>query len=404
VIRLGYGSDSDLYLELPDSIEVFNCSAPHGVELADPERAVAQALADPFDFPPLSQATVTGDRVVLALDQTVPQAAKMVSGVLRSLFQGDTRPEDVTIVTDGSDGFAGPLLSGFSDDVRFAVKVLLHDPDDARNHAYLAASKEGHPIHVHRALVDADVLVPIGVTRLQRTLAYYGAATSLFPLFSDRATLQRYCRSDTDDHEAHARRCRSESREVAWLLGSLMSVQVIPGAGDSLLAVLAGDLRTMDEHGQRLCARAWRFPLPKRAGIVVASVGGNAAQQTWEGFARALDVALACVTENGAVVLCTSLATRPGPALRRLTSWTGDDVLPKRIRRDFSGDGLSALRLADAREHVHVYLMSSLEDVQVEELGVAPVSTAHEIERLCRHYESCVVLGNAQFAGVSIEG
>ncbi len=404
MFTLPYGAESKLDLELPDTIEVFDCSAPHGDELPDAVEAVERALADPINFPPLNQATVPGDRVVVTVDQAVPQAASVLTGVIRTMLRGETRAEDITVLTDGSADFAAQLLALLPDDVRYCVKTVIHDPDDGKSMAYLAISTEGKPIHVNRVLTDADVLIPIGVLRLDSTLAYHGASGSLFPLFSDRPTQQRFCRAEDDDRDGYENRLRAESREAAWLLGALLTVQVIPGRGESILSILAGDIRTINKRGREACERAWQFPIPRRAGIVVATVGGGTAQQTWEGFARALDVALNAVAERGAVVLCTSLAVRPGPALRRLTSWSEEGVLPKRIRRDLSGDGLSAAKLADAREHVHVYLMSSLSGNHVEQLGIAPVSSAQEIERLCRHFDSCVLLGNAQYAQITVEG
>lgn len=402
MFKLQYGAQLQLDLELPDDITVFDYSNPRGTELSDTPDAVIRALENPIDFPPLNQATVSGDKVVVTIDQSVPLATKIVEGLMQALLRGETRPEDITLLTDGSSEFAGQLLNNFPDDIRYSVRTVVHDPDDTKSMSYLAASSEGHPIHVNRVLTDADVLLPVGVLRLNSTLAYHGAAGCLYPLFADRVTQQRYCRCEDDNRDTYERHRREESREVAWLLGSLLTLQVVPGRGDTVLAVLAGDIRQMDQRGRQACEEAWRFPIPKKAGIVVATVGG-ATQQTWEDFARALDAALAAVEPNGAVVLCTDLATRPGPALRRLTSWNEEDVLPKRIRRDLSGDGLSALRIADARDHVHVYLMSSLRENQVEPLGIAPVSSAQEIERLCRHFDSCVLLGNAQYAQVTIE-
>jgi hypothetical protein len=42
-------------------------------------------LAQPLEFPPLAQAAVLGDRVVLALDSGVPQAPAIIAEVFRSL-------------------------------------------------------------------------------------------------------------------------------------------------------------------------------------------------------------------------------------------------------------------------------------------------------------------------------
>lgn len=402
MFSLRYGAESQLQLELPESIEIFDHSSPHGPEVADPTAAVMQALAAPIGYPPLIEATVPGDRVVIAVEGTVPQAESIVAGCLRTLLNARARPEDILVLTNGHAEFAASLLQSAAADVRYAVKVLRHDPTDKQSQAYLAATKEGNPIHVHRTLVDADVVIPIGLLRHDTSLAYYGSAGTLFPTFSDRETQQRYARSETDDRARYQRARRQESQEVAWLLGAPMTVQVIPGGQDAVLGVIAGEMRAVDKEGQRLCRQAWRCDLPHRAGLVIASLGGGPSQQTWEGFARALDAALAAVADQGSIVVCSSLAERPGPALKAIAAWSADQVLPKRIRRDLSGDGLSAMRIADARTHVHVYLLSELSRSNVEELGIGHVTSPDEIARLCRQYDSCALLGDAQYATVTI--
>ncbi|MFM2092996.1 MAG: hypothetical protein RIS70_120 [Planctomycetota bacterium] len=402
MFSLRYGPESQLRLELPASIEIFDHSSPQGLEIADPAAAVIEALAAPLDYPPLTAATVPGDRVVVAVDCTVPQAGKVLEGCLRTLIGGQTRPEDIRVLTNGDTTFAESLLQWAPGDVRYAIKVTRHDPDDKQSHAYLAATEEGNPIHVNRLLVDADVVLPVGVLRLDSSLAYYGSAGTIFPSFADRETQKRYERSETDDRSRHEQARRKESQEVAWLLGAPMTLQIIPGRQDALLGVIAGEIRAIDKEGQRLCQQAWNYRLPHRAGLVVATIGGGPSQQTWEGFARALDAALDAVAEQGAVVLCTSLSERPGPAMKSIASWSGDKAVPKRIRRDLSGDGLSAFQIADTRERVHVYLMSDLPQAKVEELGLGHVTGPDEIARLCRQYDSCALLGDAQYAAVTI--
>ncbi len=43
--------------------------------VADPATAVAEALSNPLGYPPLTQASVPGDRVVIAIDSDVPLLA-----------------------------------------------------------------------------------------------------------------------------------------------------------------------------------------------------------------------------------------------------------------------------------------------------------------------------------------
>ena len=132
-----------------------------------------------------------------------------------------------------------------------------------------------------------------------------------------------------------------------------------------------------------------------RQGIAVRAGAPSPDAGTVEGLRR-LFLSAKSIAYSASVsgqYLTTELIQRLGIA---------DQVLPKRIRRDLSGDGLSAMRIADARTHVHVYLLSELSRSNVEELGIGHVTSPDEIARLCRQYDSCALLGDAQYATVTI--
>ena len=50
---------------------------------------------------------------------------------------------------------------------------------------------------------------------------------------------------------------RGEADEAGWLLGARFTIQVVPGGGDDVLAVLAGDLDAVCRAGSQRCEDAW---------------------------------------------------------------------------------------------------------------------------------------------------
>jgi nickel-dependent lactate racemase len=396
-----YGTDSTLRIDLPDDIDVTDCTAPHGVPLDDPVAAVAAALADPLNFPALSRAVVPGDRVVLALDGGVPQSAAAVAAVVHTLMEGRIEPHDITILRTMADARAGldPVVL-LAPHIREAIRVEVHDPSDTKSLAYLAASKDGQPIYFNRTICDADVVLPIGAVRLDWSLGYAGIHGGLFPTFSNDATQQRFCTAAAD-WAAQQRRHREEADEAAWLLGVQFTLQIVPGPRNSVLHVLAGDANTVNDRGRQLCEMAWHYRIPRRASLVVATIEGGEDQQTWENFARALFAASRAVADDGAIVLCTELQCQPGPALKRLASPAGIDAAMRAIRREHTADAVSASLLAEAQQRARVYLLSRLSDEVVEDMGLGYVGRAEEIGRLSRQHDSCILVGNAQYALVT---
>jgi nickel-dependent lactate racemase len=394
--ELNYGTGATVRIDVPEAAVIANCPAPRGEPLDDPVAAVAVGLLDPLDFPPVSQATVPGDQIVLAVDRAVPQAAAVVAGVVHALLEGHTQASDIMIVSTDPD--AARLTSLLADDVRAQIRVITHDPRDADAIGFLANSQEGKEIRFNRALLEADVVLPIGTLRLDEGFSYFGINSGLFPTFSDAETIDRFRSPGTTSSEVHQRRRLEEAEEAAWQLGSQFTLQVTPGPGDSILHVLAGDARSVAKRGRELCEAAWRHQSPTRAELVVASIEGGPEHQTWDNFSRALFSASRAVRDGGAIVLCTELSCPPGPALQRLKSDASDDQLMHALKRERSDDALAAALLVTERLRAHVYLLSNLEREDVEELGLGFVSSADDVERLSRQFASCILLGNAQHA------
>ena len=400
-LSLKFGGEQELRLHLPDGMLLAELAGPHAVALDDPVAAVAAAMATPIQFPPLPQATVPGDRIVLALDHGVPRADAIVAGIVHSLLEGYAKAGDIQLVRASSDSASARLsnpLGLLEPSVRDAIEVQIHDPHDTKSMSYLAASRDAKPIYLNRTIFDADVVIPIGVLRLEESLNYLGVYSGLFPTFSDQETLERFRTIMTKDWAAHRQRCREESAEAAWLLGTQMIVQVVPGPGESLLHVLAGDPEAVAKHGRQLCEAAWRHEVPGRASLVIAAIEGGQEQQTWHNLARAIHAASQIVHEEGTIVLCTEIATPPGPALRKLAAVDEDAALERKLQRQNSADALPAWTLLEARRHARVLLLSRLDGETVEDLGLGFVEHAQDIDRLGRQHESCIVLANAQHA------
>jgi len=339
---------------------------------------------------------VPGDQIVLAVDRAVPQAAAVIAGVVHALLDGHAEAGDITIVSTDPD--AARLTSLLANDIRSQISVITHDPGDADAIGYLATSQEGKQVRFNRALLEADIVLPIGTLRLDAGLSYFGINSGLFPTFSDAATIERFRSPGTTSSEVHQRRRAEEAAEAAWLLGSQFTLQVAPGPRDSILHVLAGDARSVARRGRELCEAAWLHQSPTRAELVVASIEGGPEHQTWDNFSRALFSAARAVRDGGAIVLCTEMSCPPGPALQKLRADASDDQLMLALKRDRSEDAVAAALLVSERLRAHVYLLSYLESEVVEDLGLGHVADADDVERLSRRFESCILLGNAQHA------
>ena len=103
------------------------------------------ALDAPLEFPPLAKALVPGDKLVLALDRGVPQAAMLIATLWDVFSAAHIEPSDVVILQPGhwrADAAADPR-SLLTADVRSAIRWERHDPTAEDRSGYLATSAGG---------------------------------------------------------------------------------------------------------------------------------------------------------------------------------------------------------------------------------------------------------------------
>lgn len=410
-----YGDDEVLRLEPADDAAVVDFSRPRGQPAADPIAALDTALADPLHFPVLREATVAGDRITIAVERSVPQADALIAGIIANLLAGSTAAELITVLLADEIAAADEaelnaavelrrrlLASHLPPEVAAAIELAIHKPGDRQQLAYLAASKENRPILVNRRLFDADLIVPLGCLRPSHSLGEIGTHGGLFPTFADDETQRRFRAPWSSDAAVHQRLRRNEADEAAWLLGAPLSIQVVAGPGDSVLQVLVGESADVAARGRERCDAAWLHELPQRADLVIAAISGGPTEQTWENFARALFAADAAATDNGTIVLCTSLCCRPGPALQRLAAFDDDDRTIRELQRDRSEDAVAASLLLEMRQRHRLFLLSELDESTVEDLGLGHVADPAELNRLIRKHDRVLLLGDAHRAMVRI--
>ena len=259
---LRYGTDSSVALQFAADVTLDECGTPQGISLANPAVAVAAALEQPLEYPPLAQTTTPGDRVVVVLGSGLPQVAQITAAVVQALMASGIAADGITILQSKADVTLGvgnreessdespeipDVAAAVENPLRLVpspaaerIRLVSHEPAIRRNLAYLAASEGGQPILLNRLLTDADVVLPVGCTHRERSAGYFGIHTIIYPEFSDQNTQARFRKHDRFIGNGHHRELQQEVNHVAWLLGVNFSVQVVPAPGDGILHVLAG--------------------------------------------------------------------------------------------------------------------------------------------------------------------
>jgi len=383
--------DERVDVDVPEGRLVGSWHGPRGVPAADVPALIADALERPRDYPPLRQAVVPGDRVVIALGDDVPEAPAVLRAVSAVLTGSGVEPGGMTVLT------AAEARGRLSEAVPPGVTFLTHDPDDRPNLAYLATTVGGRRVYLNRVLTDADFVLPIGRLGYDPVLGYQGPWGVIDPGFSDAERLRSALAGVNDDvpDRGRPRLALTESTEVSWLLGSQFQVGVIEGVS-GVVGVVAGLGSAVLDQGAREVDDAWSFHAESRAELVIAGVGRPGRSAGLDDVARGLSAAVRLVQRGGKIALLSRAEGPIGPAVRRLLD-AGD---PRSTAAALKGheadpDYPAARQIARALAWADVYLLSGLNPDDVEDLSMIPLDRPEEARRLAAVVGSSLLVSQA---------
>jgi len=396
-IRLPYGSDQEFHCEVESSrVAVFR-PGPEGS--GDAVEAIRQAFASPIELPTLDQALVPDDRVVIALERHTPCSAELMAETWRWLERRAIEPERVTILQPAGIDTQRPddprkLLPG---DVRSAVGWKIHDPTDEQSCAYLATNSGGERIYLAKELVEADFVLPVGMTAFDPLLGYRGTHSVIYP---GLATVDALARTVGQGHRELAPRdprpLRQIVDEIAWLMGIQFVVQVIADRGNGLVEAVTGNSETVFERCQKSVDDHWLISLPERVETVVIAVPQDASGHGWKQTGQALATARQLVQSGGRIVILSEITEEPGEGLSLLRTCEEPLDALQPLRQLRPQDLFVSSQVAGAADWARVYMLSGLEADLVEDLFMCPLDDCREVERLIASAESCALIGAAQ--------
>jgi hypothetical protein len=390
-----------LDLEVPEERLLAEWHGPAGVAPADVTRMVRTALETPRQYPPLRQAVVPGDQVVVALDLEVPAAGGVLRAVCETLVEAGVEAGSITVLTAGD---AGLRLQGAG--LPGGVVWSVHDPDDRNHLAYLASTGVGRRVYLNRLLTDADVVVPIGRLAYDARIGYRGPWSVLFPGLSDRETARAFRSLAADDwpDRDHPGEALGESAEVSWLLGSQFQVGIVAGTLGPAEAV-AGLESIVRTEGACSLDRSWTLEAGQRADLVLAGIGLPGIPATLDHLAAGLANAARLVQRGGKIVVLSRADGPIGPALQRLLELNDPRLAPAALRgHESDPDFTLARQVAGAMAWADVYLLSALDSQAIDDSPLVALGRPEEARRLVAASRACLFLSQAESARARVAG
>ncbi len=202
---------------------------------------MVEALARPLEYPSLASATIPGDRIVLAIEPGVPQVDRVVAAVVEYLRKAGVGADGLAVLRSSADAADPRTL--VPKEVGDQIALYTHDPTDSNSLGYLAATEEGRPILLNRAILRRRRGAAHRMPRPAEAPEYHGIHGAIYPTFSDQQTLTRFRSLRLlNPRDALKKDLVKLCNQVGWLLGLSFTIQVVPGAGEEVLHVVAGEV------------------------------------------------------------------------------------------------------------------------------------------------------------------
>lgn len=376
------------------------------VKSAAPEATLPElcrkALNQPLGFPELHRCTIPGDQVAIVVDPETPMLGELLLCVYEQLqLVADGGVTASLVLPPDPEGRSWEWLKeSLPLHVQQQIKIVIHDPADRTQVSYVASSGSGERIYLNRLVSEADLIITIGLIQADHELGFRGTSSCLFPALSDKETHNLVLASlaaakSTEESQT----MRELVDEIGWLLGTQFTIQVIPGPkGPSV--VLAGLPEEVFPAGCELVEKTWTVSLDEEVSSVITSIPGGPCG--WKQFGQALQTASEVVEQGGRIIVVADIEAPEGPAATMLRRCQDPEELLKPLRREPTSDSVEISQLIEASRKARIYLRSELPTELIEELGMFPLASEEELQRLVSPLEQPLVVPFANFAMCSV--
>ncbi len=271
-IELPYGH-TPLRLVGPRShIEVLRA-----VELAPPralDQLIDDALAQPISSKTLNDLVQPDGRVtVIVSDSTRDEPRAAFLRAIRSRLPTSVR---LTIaIATGTHGPCAIADLGIDDQLLRGASVIMHDGHSDADLVELGTTARGTPVRIHRAVVDADLVVATGCIRPHYFAGFGAGIKAIFPGLGQAAAIRLNHRLKAAPGAragiVDGNPCRDDLAEAVGMISTpTFLLDGVCAPSGAVQAVVAGAIDRAFRAGVAL-ARPWFSVTARPASLVIAS-------------------------------------------------------------------------------------------------------------------------------------
>jgi nickel-dependent lactate racemase len=277
-------SKSSLEFALPATMQAAVAVSRTVEPLVDAQQAIRQALAFPIGSPPLHQIAKPGDRICIVFTDITRSSPDhlLVPALLGELEKAGVRDEDITLLCGtGMHRPSTPAekIGKLGAETAARFRVIDNEPQNPAALVHLGFTPGGTPIQLHRAVVEANLLIATGIVEPHQYAGYSGGrktvaigtagealiANTHGPAFVDHPGTRLGRIDGNPFHEAVA--------EVARRAGLRFILNVVLDEEKRFLRVTAGEPERAFEDLVVFAKSVYEVSIPHPYDIVIGGVG-----------------------------------------------------------------------------------------------------------------------------------
>ncbi len=252
--------------------------------LSNPEAAVAEALTHPVGSPPLRERARPGDRVCIVFTDITRASPDhlLVPALLRELEAAGVRDKDITLLC--GIGMHRPStqeekVAKLGAEVVARYRVIDNEPRNPGALVDLGVTPGGVPVQVHRAAVEADLLIATGIVEPHQYAGYSGGRKTVAVGAAGEALIAHTHGPAFVDHPG-TRLGRIEGNpfheavtEAARRAGLRFILNAVLDDEHHILKVAAGDPEAAFLELVAFARTVYEVPIPQQYDVAIGGVG-----------------------------------------------------------------------------------------------------------------------------------
>ena len=277
-------SKSNMKFTLPAGMQGVEVASAPVDPIADVRKAIKEALKNPVGMAPLRELAHPGSRVCIVFTDITRACPDhlLIPPMLAELKQAGVRDEDITLLCGV--GMHRPSthqekITKLGAEVVARYRVIDNEPQDPAALVDLGVTPGGVPVLLHRAVVEADLLIATGIVEPHQYAGYSGGRKTVAvgaagealiahthgPAFVDHPGTRLGCIEGNPFHEAVT--------EAARRVGLKFIVNVVLDDDKRVLRVRAGDPELAFQDLVAFAKSVYEVPILSQFDIAIGGVG-----------------------------------------------------------------------------------------------------------------------------------